>query len=278
MNGLLQISGISKQGFHKQRRTQQARLIQDQLIIEQAHAIRKDHPKMGCRKMYKLMSDSHLGKNRLEKLLLDSGFRVRRPKNYRRTTYSIKTNYYPNLIKGLKVDGINQLWQTDITYLFLTSRFYYLVFILDVYSRRIIGFSASDHMYAEANIDALKRALRIRKGDSLQDMIHHSDRGSQYIDKEYNKILKARGINPSMCQYAWENAYAERINGIMKNEYLIPKAISGLADLKRQLVNNVRLYNNGRPHNELPDQMSPVQFENWAKQQKKLPEMVIDET
>ena len=278
MNGLLQVAGISKQGFYKQRRTRRVRLLQDQAIIEQVHAIRKDHPMMGCRKLYKLIPDSHLGKHRFEKLLLDSGFRVRHPKNYRRTTYSIQAHYYPNLIKGLVLNGINQLWQTDITYLFLKRRFYYLVFIIDVYSRRILGSSASDHMYAEANIVALKQAIRARKGDSLQKLIHHSDRGSQYIDKLYNKILKDAQISPSMCQYAWENAYAERVNGIMKNEYLIPKSASGLEDLKRQLVNNIRLYNNGRPHNELPDQMSPVQFENWAIHQQKLPEMVIDDT
>ena len=278
MNGLYKIAGISKQGFHKQKRATQLRSIQKQEIIEQVHVIRKDHPRMGCRKMHKLVADSKLGKHRFEKLLLTNGFRVRQPKNYQRTTNSIKENYYPNLIKGLVVDGLNQLWQTDITYLRLKERFYYLVFVLDVYSRRIVGFSASDHLFALANIKALKQAIRIRKGDDLTGLIHHSDRGSQYIDKEYNKILRDYQIKPSMCLYAWENAYAERVNGIMKNEYLIPKSASGLEDLKRKLVNNIRLYNTSRPHNELPDQMSPIQFENWVKQQKKLPEMILHDT
>lgn len=278
MNGLYQIAGISKQGFHKQRQAMQLRWIQDQEIIGQVHAIRKDHPMMGCRKMHKLIVNSTLGKHRFEKLLLASGFRVRQPKNYHKTTNSIKENYYPNLIKGLVINGINQLWQTDITYLRMKERFYYLVFIMDVYSRRILGYSASDHMFAEANISALKQAMRVRQGSSLQGMIHHSDRGSQYIDKQYNEILKNAQIRPSMCLYAWENAYAERVNGIMKNEYLIPKLASQLEDLKRKLVSNVGLYNNSRPHNELPDQMSPIQFENWAKQQKKLPKMTLDDT
>lgn len=276
MNRLYKIASISKQGFHKQKRALQVRLMQDREVIEQAHVIRKDHPRIGCRKMHKLVPESKLGKHRFEKLLLTNGFRVRQPKNYQKTTHSIKENYYSNLIKGLVVDGINQLWQTDITYLRMNERFYYLVFIIDVYSRRIVGFNASDHLFAQANIKALKQAIGIRKGDNLAGLIHHSDRGSQYIDKEYNQILKDHYIKPSMCLYAWENAYAERVNGIMKNEYLIPKLASGLKDLQRKLVNNVRLYNNVRPHNKLSGHISPIQFENWVTTVKKLPKMMID--
>lgn len=245
-------------------RSQRGAMIAE-TAIELANEIRKDHPEMGCRKMYwKNLSNLPIGRDECEKVLISSGFRVQFPKNYKRTTYSISKFYHPNLIEGLEINGINQVWQTDITYFEVKDRFYYLTFIEDVYSRRIVGWAVDYSLWAEANMRALRKAFKLR-GQQLNGLIHHSDRGSQYIDQGYNDLLKRKEIRPSMCQYAWENSYCERLNGIIKNEYLRHWNVSNLDQLKRSLERAVYLYNNERPHGSLLQRHSPVEFEQKLK-------------
>ncbi|PIE77331.1 MAG: integrase, partial [Candidatus Delongbacteria bacterium] len=156
------------------------------------------------------------------------GFRVKHKKNYRRTTYSSKSNY-PNLIKGLEVASPNVIWQSDITYIEVNNTFYYAVFIIDVYTKEIVGYKVSDHMRATANVEALKSA--IKKFGVPQ--IHHSDRGSQYVYKPYIELLKSHETKISMSLIAQENAYAERINKTIKEEYLAGWAIDSFEHLKK---------------------------------------------
>lgn len=153
----------------------------------------------------------------------------------------------------------DQLWQSDITYIKVGSHYYYLVFIIDVYTKRILGYCASDHLRAEANIIALKMAIKTR-GGSIVGLIHHSDKGSQYIDKQYTAILINNGVNISMGLKAQENAYAERVNGIIKNEYLECWDIKTLAELKRKTRKAVEHYNNKRKHSSIL-RKSPIEFE-----------------
>ncbi len=193
--------------------------------------------------------------------MMSLGYGVQRPKNYIRTTYSIRKNYYPNLITGLQVMTINIVWQTDITYYLVKDKYCYITFIIDIYSHKIIGFYASESLRAEDNIKALKMAIKERKGIGLNMLIHHSDRGSQYIDKNYNKLLFNSNISISMCLNAKENAYAERVNGIIKNEYLKYKNIETIDQLRNELAKAVHNYNNMRIHNSLPNKQSPVAFE-----------------
>jgi hypothetical protein len=232
------------------------------VIIDLAEQIRKDHPRMGCRKMYwKSFQNMPLGRDQSEKILLSEGFRVQFPKNFKRTTYSIGKLFYPNRIEGLILTRINQVWQSDITYFELHDGFYYLVFIQDIYSRRIVGWSVDRSLWAQANLGALRKATQLRGGGKLEGLIHHSDRGSQYIDKEYIHLLQSHGITPSMCKHAWQNAYCERVNGIIKNEYLAAWSITDYAALKKATARAVWAFNHSRPHTALPRRMSPIAFE-----------------
>jgi transposase InsO family protein len=169
---------------------------------------------------------------------------------------------FPNLIEGLQVERINQVWQSDLTYLIIPKcGVFYLVFILDVYSRRILGFTANDHMRAEANVSCLSMAIKARAGTRIAGVIHHSDFGGQYGSDNYLNALAEIRAQVSMSKYAWKNAYAERINGIIKNDYLRHRKITSLRDLKYHLHRDVTAYNHERPHKALPKQMSPARFE-----------------
>jgi putative transposase len=189
--------------------------------------------------------------------LMSLGYRLKRTKNYRVTTRRGPW-YYPNLIEGLKVNRGSEVWQSDITYIRVGDRFYYAVFIIDVYTKKVVGYSVSDHMRSTANIRALKMALR----DHDPPKIHHSDRGSQYIHEGYINHLKKLGVKLSMGKIAQENAYAERINGTIKNEFLKHWKPQSFDQLKTMIKKAVNYYNQVRPHDSL-DKKSP---ENFIKQ------------
>lgn len=266
MKALYQLIGISKQALHGHNARQFILLQQQERLIEQAVAIRKRHPNMGCRTLYDLVEDIGLGRDRTEAFLLENGFRIKRKVNFIKTTVRQHFYKFPNLIKGLSIQGINKVWQTDITYFMLPcGKVCYLVFIIDIYSRRIIGHQASDHMRAEANLACLKMAFRIRKDDLLRSLIHHSDYGSQYACTKYLEALRSRNIRISMCELAWQNAYSERINGTIKNDYLKDRPIHTLDDLRKALDRDVYAYNSERPHKNLLGRMSPIQFEDFLK-------------
>jgi len=266
MKGLYGIAGMSKQGLHQHNRRQSERLVNEERIIELALRIRENHPKMGCRSMHDLIKDNIMGRDRSEQILLGNGFRVHYPPNYLKTTVSQRVYLYPNLIEGLCLNGINQVWQTDITYYIADEGdVFYVIFIVDVYSRRILGHAAHDHMRAEANKKALRMALRTRERQSLDGLIHHSDRGSQYIDTQYRKMLADQQISISMCKQAWENSYTERINGTIKNSYLKARKIILLSELRRELNRAVYYYNQEKPHRNLINRMSPIAYEQYLE-------------
>lgn len=266
MNALYSLTHTSRQGLHQFYKREDTYQMVEQVVISQADAIRKKHPKMGCRTMYLLMEDMSIGRDLCEAILLGHGFRVKRRINQIKTTHSQRNLHFPDLIKGRIVTGINQVWQTDITYFLLGNMVLYIVFIIDVYSRRIIGYTASNHMKAQANLSCLTNAFKIRKGDILKGLIHHSDRGSQYCEHTYLTTLQDKGIKISMCKQAWQNAYTERINGILKNDYLYTRSITTLTQLRRVLTKDVAAYNEEKPHGGLLNKMSPVQFENYLEQ------------
>lgn len=198
---------------------------------------------------------------------MENGYRVCYPINYTRTTLTQLDKYFANLAEGLELNGINQLVQTDITYYRVAGCFYYIVFIIDVYSRFIVGYSANRTLTAEGNIKALKRMLCLRKG-SCENLIHHSDRGSQYIDKLYLQLLIDNGIKASMCKHAWENPYAERINRTIKEEYLDHWQIDNYRSFVSCVRKAVNHYNGKRRHAALGD-LTPRQFEDYVE---KIPE------
>jgi len=258
------MAGISKQALHRYNVRRVALAAEHEKIFEQADAIRSEHPMIGCRKMGYMLRFKGKGRDKIEHLLLASGYRVKYAPNYLKTTRSMKQHYYPNLIGGMELNGINQVVQSDITYYWLNGRFYYLTFIVDVYSRRIIGHYTGNTMEAECNIKAMKLALKTRKGNSFEHLVHHSDRGSQYGDKRYRQLLAENQIKASMCKEAWENAYTERINRTIKEEYLNEWPINSYEELVRAVNKAVKAYNNSRPHASL-NMMSPLAFEQHVE-------------
>jgi len=264
MKDLHEVAGVSKQAFHKARIEGSKADLKAHEFIQQADKIRKEHPGAGCRKMAVDLVCRGWGRDKIEGLLLDNGYRVYYPRRFARTTDHRKAFYYSNCIEGLELSNINQVIQTDITYYRIKEKFFYIVFIIDVYSRRIVGHSVSRWMHAEVNIKALNRMLALRKNHQVKGLIHHSDRGSQYVDNEYRKILFDHEMIPSMCKEAWENAYTERVNRTIKEEYLDGWEINDYATLSRKLNQAVYHYNHKRRHASL-DMSSPVDFEKRVK-------------
>ena len=262
MEQLYQISGISRQGYYKAILKSHQDQVMWQRILEMVYLIRKDYPRISSRKMHYMLGISEVGINRFERFVSKQGLSVQKSRSFLRTTRR-GTITYPNLTHGLQLNGINQLWVSDITYFLTSDTTYYLVFILDVYSQRIIGQSASDNLFAVNNVQALKMALEMRGLSKYDKLIHHSDKGSQYGSNEYTCILEESEIRISMAENCLENPYAERINGIIKNDYLINKRITSLNDLKIELAHAVDLYNSC-PNGSLK-MLSPIEFENTVK-------------
>lgn len=231
-------------------------------IITEADRIRKRHPGCGVEKIYSLLKPSFIGRDRFIEIMMGAGFRLKKPRNYRRTTYGCKHGY-PNLIKGLVVSAPSTVWQSDITYIPIGNDFYYVVFIIDVYTKNIVGYKVSKNMRAVANVKALAMALTTHQAPS----IHHSDRGSQYIAAEYISMLKSNKTEISMGLKAQDNAYAERINRTIKEEYLDFWKPKDYEQLKTDIKKAVSHYNNERPHDHL-NKRSPVAFEHhWRTNQ-----------
>lgn len=259
MKSVLEVAEVSRQAVHKHYREQ---IVFDEKLsglITEVDILREEHPGCGVEKMYYTLRPDWLGRDKFISIFMELGYRVKTTKNYQKTTIPVHSKY-KNLIQGMMVQDRNIVWQTDITYFLIGDQYYYLVFIIDVYTKVILGSQASDHLRAEANLAALRMAINNSNG-SLDWLIHHSDRGGQYIDKNYIALLERYGISISMGASARDNAYAERINGTIKNEYLNYWQPKNLKELKSMLKRAVNHYNNKRIHNELPGKTTPVQFE-----------------
>lgn len=262
MNELYNVVGISKQAVSQYSKRQHGFNSQCQKLIVRAEELRQKHPGCGVEKMYYTLKPENLGRDRFIELMMSQGFRLKTHRNYRRTTYA-GSLFYPNLIKGLRVNKPSMIWQSDLTYIEVDGKFYYAVFIIDVYTKKIVGYHLSDNMRAESNVKALSLALRNHKPPD----VHHSDRGSQYTSIAYTNLLKSYGCKVSMGLKPQDNAYAERINGTIKGEYLHRWKPKTYVQLKRYTEVAVNHYNNKRPHDHL-NKMTPADFEDkWLKNQ-----------
>lgn len=192
-----------------------------------------------------------VGRDRFFKILKGNGLLIRKRRSYRiKTTNSNHwLKRYPNLIKDLTVTRADQVWVSDITYVKMTRGFSYLFLITDVYSSRIMGHYLSENMLAESGVKALKMAIQARKHAEFP-LIHHSDRGSQYCSHEYTSLLKENDILISMTEDSnpGENAKAERVNGILKEEFKISKSYQNYSQAVKGVNENIRVYNSMRPH------------------------------
>lgn len=264
MNSLYQSVGISKQAFHqKMDRFKLLKSEQGQLLLL-IYQIRKDHPTMGMRDMYYKLKPESMGRDAFEAFCKSEGLMSKRTKNWHRTTDSSGVIRFDNLLININVVQINQVWQSDITYFEVNQRFYYITFIIDAFSRRIVGYNVSQRLTTEqTTLPALKMAIkqRIKEKQSVEGLIFHSDGGGQYYDKEFLKLTEKYTIINSMCEYAWENGKAERLNGVIKNNYLIYRNINSFGDLQKEVDRSVYLYNYEKPHIKL-QRKSPIEFEN----------------
>lgn len=265
LNRLYAVAGITKQGVWDHFRREQAELGLIQRVIHQVDQRREEHPGEGLEKLYWQLRPEGIGRDKFCTVLAQLGYSVRREKNPVRTTIPAH-KVFANLIEGRVVTGPNQVWQSDITYIKVGVRFYYLTFIVDVYTRRIVGYAISKNLRKEANLEALKMALSKFSKDQLTGCIHHSDRGSQYTAGDYLKMLRAHRMPISMGGKAQDNAFAERINGIIKNEYLIPWQVSSFRQLQTRTRKAVADYNTKRLHHSL-GRCSPAQYESsyWQR-------------
>ena len=159
------------------------------------------------------------------------------------------------------VYDINCVWQTDITYFYVGVTYYYLIFIIDVYSQYIVSYQVSESMHAIHNVQCLKRALRTRKITRKNKLIHHSDRGAQFTSNEYLNVLYSSKIKISMGLKGQDNAYGERINGVIKNEYLNFRNIKTYKELKQWTKQAVNHYNKCRINRKQLNKISPEIFE-----------------
>lgn len=264
LNALYEVIDISKQGVWDHFRREQAELTLIRELIGQVDTRRAEHPGEGLEKLYWQLEPEGMGRDKFCDIFTQLGYGVQRRTNPMRTTIPAH-KVFENLIEGRLVSGPNQVWQSDITYIKVGQRFYYLTFIIDVYTRRIVGYAVSDSLRAEANIKALKMALASYSPEELSGCVHHSDRGSQYTDGRYLKMLRARQMLISMGGRATDNAFAERVNGVIKNEYLIPRALKSFRQLQYYSKKAVTDYNTKRHHGSLGRQ-APMDYEATWKQ------------
>jgi transposase InsO family protein len=261
MKDIYLLCNISKQAHHQAVRRQLNERDKEVIYVRLMEQTREIHPGMGLRAMYDLLQPDGIGRDAFIALGLCEGFRLKAVDKQVRTTFSVKAHRYCNLLAGRKFTDVNQIWSSDITYLHCLGKFYYIVLLMDVYSRRIIGYSLSDNMRAERNFEALKMALQLRGVDDFkQQLIHHSDKGSQYASDLYTQTLEDYGIRISMCEEVYENTHVERINDTIKNQYLYRMKIDNEQQLRKKFEEAIKAYNELRPHQSL-NKMSPVQYE-----------------
>ena len=263
MNELYKSLDISKQAFHQRMdRMYRLRSEKKQLLLF-IHQIREDHPTMGARDMYFKLQPAIMGRDAFEHFCKEEGLVSKKVKNWRRTTDSTGVIRFDNLLKGMVFTDINQAWQSDITYYEINGRFYYITFIEDSFSRRILGYSTAKRLTTEqTTLPALQMAIKLRKKEKTirAGTVFHSDGGGQYYDKAFLKLTRKSGFINSMCEHPWDNGKAERLNGVIKNNYLIHRDINSFEELKKEVDRTVLLYNKEKPHIEL-QRKTPNQFE-----------------
>lgn len=254
--------------YDYRRRLEQNILVQD-IVLQEVHKLRKPLPGIGTRKLHFMLKaillehQISIGRDYLFDLMCSMGLQIKRR---RRRTITTNSNHwmrkYNNLIKDIEVNRPEQVWVSDITYLRLNDSFVYLSLITDVYSHQIMGYQVQNDLSAEGCIGALNMALA-RRSTKDSFLIHHSDRGSQYCSKAYVELLDDKKIGISMTENGspYENAVAERVNGILKTEFKIEENKGTMKQLKLEVMEHIHAYNNLRPHDSI-QKLTPVQAHN----------------
>lgn len=256
--------GVSRQSIYKTEQRVRQRKLELSVIKPLVESVRRDMPRIGTRKLYYLLKPKleqlsiKIGRDGLFKYLKSEQLLIYPRKTYIKTTNSKHwLRKYPNLLNDKKTQSAEEVFVSDITYIKSRERPHYLSLVTDAYSRKIMGYKLSDDMSTENVVQALKNAISNKISD--KSTIHHSDRGLQYCSSNYQKVLEANNMIPSMTDGydCYQNALAERVNGILKNEFLIYKCNNG-KELQKLVKESINTYNTMRPHTSL-DLLTPEQ-------------------
>lgn len=260
---LCRLLGYTRQAYNKRQRCEEREAIKAEFVIREVVKIRSVQKRLGTRKLYHMTRPfcmEHgikMGRDRLNELLRDNSLLVRKKRRKKpRTTFSGPWRRYRNLIRDYVPTQANQVWVSDITYVRLNEGFAYLSLITDAYSRKIVGHHLSRDLSAKGCVAALRMALR--NNPERDSLIHHSDRGLQYYSAAYMKLL-GRRIRVSMTEKSdpLENAVAERVNGILKDE-LLEKRFESFREAREKIGEAVSTYNHLRPHLSI-DMLTPAE-------------------
>jgi transposase InsO family protein len=279
------VFGKTRNAWYYHCKREQKQQMQDTIIVWLVNQIRTQQPHLGTRKLYHLLAPGlkqhaiKCGRDKLFNVLERYDLLVRFRKRKTITTDSNHRFYkYQNLIEHLTLNGKNQLWVSDITYITLRHGFAYLSLVTDAFSRKIIGYCLKENLSAQGPMEALDAALH-NEHPTPASLIHHSDRGIQYCCHQYVERLLSHRIQISMSHRGdpYQNAIAERINGILKNEFGMNSAFAGLNEAQQTLDKAVDLYNHKRPHDSLnyltphqAHQLTGIIKRNWKNYNKNL--------
>lgn len=250
---------MTRQNFYKERKTRRRRAIDEGLVVDLVKSERCLQPRIGGRKLYGLFKEEltsagvEIGRDRFFEVLRKHDLLVDPlpPRLHRTTDSRHNLPIFRNLIRDIVPSAPNEVWVTDITYIRTDEGFEYLTLIMDRYSRKIVGYHSGSGLDARSSLQALGMAL-----DDLPEgccPIHHSDRGCQYCSHEYVDVLQGRSLPISMTEenHCYENSHAERLNGILKQEYGLGRTFRTRAQVRAAVHQAVWLYNTRRPHNSL---------------------------
>jgi transposase InsO family protein len=256
--------GLSKQAYYKTVKNDQEKEITWHFVKPRILELRRSMPRLGTRKLHYLLGEKaiDIGRDRLFELLRKEGMLVPTRKKYVRTTNSTHwMRKYPNLVRDIELSRPEQLWVADITYLDTKAEGnLYLHLVTDAYSKQIMGYELCDNMTAISTHKALKMAISKRQYKDMP-LIHHSDRGLQYCSSLYTEYLTANNIAISMTENGdpYENAVAERINGILKDEFGLGDQLNDIKEALKQTEQGILAYNHLRPHLSC-NMLTPVQM------------------
>lgn len=252
---LCALFGKTRQAYYRKLSYNYQEYTEDCIILDLVQEYRRDMGHIGGRKLWNLINrrlPKHfaVGRDRLFDLLDREHLKVHKKRRSTRTTYSSKwMHQWPNLVKDVIPTAANQIWVSDITYIDTLNGFVYLHLVTDAYSKKILGWCLSPTLHTDYTLQALQMAIR-NAGCKLDGLIHHSDRGCQYCCEKYVKLLQDNNILISMteCGNPRENAIAERVNGILKMEWLNDEHFYGIEDARIRIAQVIDIYNNKRPH------------------------------
>jgi transposase InsO family protein len=265
------IFDLTRDAYYKYQKRLKKREAVAQKVVELVKEERKDQPRVGTRKLYEalhtmfILENLKVGRDKLFDILREHEMLVKRKKAYCKTTDSYhRFHKYNNLVKDMVVTAPNQVWVSDITYIRTVSGFCYLALITDMYSRKIVGYDLSDSLELAGCLRALKRALRTAR--PAAGLVHHSDRGIQYCSNQYVNELKKRKIKISMTEenHCYENAMAERVNGILKDEFYLDQCFFSTGHACIAAKNAIDIYNSKRLHLSLGYKTPDYVFKNVA--------------